>query len=638
MDQNAIRELQDGFRLQQDGALEAAAAKYQQVLARFPANEHALNLIGVICLRRGEFPAAIEYLQRARLVNDDDSETHNNLGLAYAGIHEFDQARRAFESSLKLKPGQPIVLNNLGNAFASLDRHVQAIKCFDQALVLNPAYVDGLSNLCMSLVAERKFESALRAIDKAIGLAPQRALSFSNKGKVLNALLRYAEAARCFEAAIALDATLIEARIHLSTSLKQLRREASARATLDHVLQVDPENFEAHKCMGILLEQMGDFTGAALHFRQAIRLSPNHASAYYQLSKLSGERLTASERCEVQRLLDDQCTHERLRGPLLFALACDLEKQHDYTGSLACFIQGNRARSHQSTYDAAADDAYYNSVRSTYPVQLPPCDEVTRGGGFVPIFVLGMPRSGTTLTEQILASHSRIAGAGESGLLSGLALEAQGLTNAPFPQCCRTLSPDNIRALRASYIAGITALAGASDYIVDKTPMNYQLIGFIAMVFPGAKIIYCKRGALDNCLSIFKLPFDETQSYSHDLTSLGHYYRNHERLMEFWHECYPGWIHTVEYERTTEDLESQARDLLAFVGVDFETEVLRFYANDRMILTPSAQQVRRPIYRYSVGAWRKYGDGLQPLIQSLGVNPSRPAESPHARAAPTCSS
>lgn len=617
MDEHTLQDLQAGFRLQLEGALERAAARYQQVLRRDPSNEFALNLLGVIRVRLGEFAAAIDYLQQAMAVNDHDPETHNNLGLAYKGLHDFSKAGRAFEKSLQLKPGQPSVLNNLGNVLASLNQHRQAITCFESALTLDPAYVDCLGNLCTSLLAERQFVPALQVIARALELAPQSALAYNIKGRVLTAMLRYAEAAECFESAIALDARLIEARIQLSTALKQLRKEELAKAALEQVLQIEPENSEAHKCMGVLLEQTGDFANAASHFRQAIRFSPSHASAYYQLSKLSGQRLTDDERRHVQRLLDDETTHAHLRGPLLFALACDLEKQHDYAGSLSCLIQGNRARSNQTVYDPSQDDAYFAAVKSSFPLQEPAGGGLVTEGRFVPIFVLGMPRSGTTLTEQILASHSRIAGAGESGVLSDLALKASNLVKTPFPQCCRKLSAEDIKVLRAEYFSAIASLVRPVEFVVDKTPMNYQLIGFIVTIFPEARIVFCKRGALDNCLSIFRLPFDENQSYSHDLESLGRYYRNHERLMAFWRECYPDTILTAEYESTVDDVAGQARSLLAFVGVEFEDSVLRFYDTVRMILTPSAQQVRRPIYRSSVDAWRNYGDGLRPLMRAL---------------------
>ena len=174
-------------------------------------------------------------------------------------------------------------------------------------------------------------------------------------------------------------------------------------------------------------------------------------------------------------------------------------------------------------------------------------------------------------------------------------------------------------ALQARYRSGIEAVAGPGTLFVDKTPMNFQLIGFIARVFPQAKIIYCKRHPLDNCLSIFKLPFDETQQYSHDLQSLGRYYKNHERLMAYWNQCFPDRILTIQYEETVADVSRQAHRLLEFVGVDFEEQVLEFYRTDRIVLTPSAHQVRRPIYTSSLDVWRKYGEGLRPLMAALGI-------------------
>jgi len=621
VDDKAVQDLQAGYRLQQQGELDRASEFYKGVLRRFPENEFALNLMGVVGVRRGDFPGAIDFLKRALAVNDQDAETHNNLGLAYEATRDLEGARQAFERSLSLLPRQPVVLNNLGNILSSLNRHREAIERYQAALVLDPRYVDCLGNLAMSCLAERQNDLALRLIDRALALAPQKAQLHSSKGRVLLALTRYAEAACCFEAAIALDADLLDARIQLSTAQKQLHRGPLARDTLDHVLRVDPKNSEAHKCLGVLLEQSGDFTGAAHHFREAIASSPRHASAYYQLSKLSGERLTGQEQAEVKRLLEDPSTPNQMRGPLLFALACELEKQGDLATSLERFSEGNRARS-TDTYDSAADDVFYKAVRETFPLKSAAVVASTGEADFVPVFVLGMPRSGTTLTEQILASHSQIKGAGELGLLSGLALEASSLTRTSFPECCNVLTEEQVRILQTRYRSGIEAVAGPGRLFVDKTPMNFQLIGFIARVFPQAKVIYCKRHPLDNCLSIFKLPFDETQQYSHDLVSLGRYYRNHERLMGYWHECLPDRILTIQYEETVADVSRQARRLLEFVGVDFEEQVLEFYRTDRIVLTPSAQQVRRPIYASSVGVWRSYGEGLRPLMTALGISPA----------------
>lgn len=615
MDAAVLEDLQRGYRHQQEGALESAANLYEQVLARDPDNEFALNLMAVVCLRRDQFVNARQWLDHALRVNGSDAETYNNLGLAHRGLQAWEPAQRAFEKSLELRPGHPVVLNNLGNVLAALDRHADAIRCFETALRQDPNYADCLGNLCVSLMAERQHQSALVAAERALAIAPASALFHDRKGQVLLELHRDADATECFRAALALDPDLCDARIHLSTALKQLRQAEEARNELNTVLQRNPDHFEAHKCMGVFLEQIGNLDGAARHFREAIRCAPNNASAYYQLAKLSDHRLTGDERSRVGQLLADEATPARMRGPLLFALACELEKDGDFPGSLQRFVEANKARS-SASYDAAGDNAYFEAVRATFPT--PSTDAAPE---FSPIFVLGMPRSGTTLTEQILASHSRIRGAGESGLLTELAHEAAALIRRPFPQCCALLSAAHLQHLRKRYRAGIEALAGTCDRVVDKTPANFQLIGFIVQLFPAARIVYCKRQALDNCLSIFRLPFDEAHSYSHDLESLGRYYLNHERLMAFWQSAYPGKILTVQYEDTVANLEQQARSLLGFLGLSFEPQVLEFHRQERLVLTPSAQQVRRPIYRTSVDAWRRYGDGLRPLMSALGMAP-----------------
>lgn len=614
MDEATLEDLQRGYRHQQDGALEAAVAHYERVLGRFPDNEFALNLMGLICLRREEFGRAVQFLERAGQVNDRDSETFNNLGLAHRGLNAWEAARTSFERSLELKPGNPAVLNNLGNVLAALDRHTEAIRNFRLALRNDPNYADCLGNLCVSLLAERQGAAALAAAERALRLAPERAHLHDRKGQALLELHRDEEAAQCFRAALSLDPDFTDARIRLSTALKQLRQASDARTELNAVLVREPDNFEAHKCMGVLLEQTGDLEGAARHFRETIRCAPDHASAYYQLAKLAGDRLTTAERDRVERLLADAATPARMRGPLLFALACELEKDGDYPGSLLRFIEANKARS-SAIYDSSGDTAYFEAACATFPVAA-----TDAAPDFAPIFVLGMPRSGTTLTEQILASHSRIRGAGESGLLTDLAQEAAALTRQPFPQCCKSLSTEQLQRLRKRYRAGIEALTGPGDLLVDKTPANFQLIGFIVQVFPAAHIVYCKRHALDNCLSIFRLPFDEMHSYSHDLESLGRYYLNHERLMAFWQSAYPGRILTVQYEDTVSDLERLARRLVEFLSLDFEPQMLEFHRQERLVLTPSAQQVRRPIYRSSVDTWRRYGDGLKPLMSALGVS------------------
>ena len=234
-----------------------------------------------------------------------------------------------------------------------------------------------------------------------------------------------------------------------------------------------------------------------------------------------------------------------------------------------------------------------------------------------PIFIVGMPRSGTTLTEQILSSHSSVVGAGELGFINDIAKEAVKLTNTPYPQCAKKLNTEQSVKLRNLYLSKVDKLFNISDYFVDKNPLNYNSVGFIATIFPEAKFIFCQRNAMDNCISIFKLPFDDNQTYSHDLAALGQHYLQHNALMTFWKEIYPNRILTVNYEDTVADIDNQIQRLIGFIGLDFEDAMLNFHQNKRIVLTPSAEQVRQPIYKTSIDSWQRYGNLVAPLQQAL---------------------
>tara|TARA_R110002110_G_scaffold413729_1_gene641578 strand:- start:60160 stop:62016 length:1857 start_codon:yes stop_codon:yes gene_type:complete len=615
MDKLTVEQLQKGFHLQTGGHFNAAETLFRSVLERSPGNEFALNLMGIVCIKTGRSDDAIEFLEEALRVNHRDPETHSNLGLAYKDKHQFAKAQAALSRSIELNPNQPLVLNSLGNVLACQNKHREAIGHFESALKLLPEYADCLNNLSLSLMEERRLEPALQAIEKAVRLGPDIALFHNNKGKVLSAKGHYNEAAESYELAVALDASLIDPRINLSTALKQMGKAQEAETILKHVLKMAPHHAQAHNFLGVLYEQTGDFEQAATQFRLAIQYSPDYASAYYQLSKLKGQNLTPDEKNAISAMLESSETHDFLRGSLLFALACEAEKKQRFGESLAYLIQGNSLRAGSHGYDSSAGVHYFDAVEAVFPVRSSSDPVITSKP--VPVFILGMPRSGTTLTEQIVASHSLIEGAGELSFMSDLTRKAASLVQQPFPQCCSELQPKHIKALRQEYLSRLTAFVGDAQYAVDKTPMNFHYIGFIFTVFPEAKILYCKRQAMDNCLSIFKLPFDENQSYSHDLAALGQYYRQHEKLMDLWKRMYPGQIITVNYEDTVADLESQADRMLKFIGVNFEQDVLNFYNNERLVLTPSAQQVRQPIYSNSVNASDRYGDALHPLREAL---------------------
>ena len=619
MDQHLVNLLQDGFASQQSGDLAEAEKCYSDVLEIDSSNEFALNLMGVLCVRSSRAQEAVEFLSRALSVNALDPETHNNLGLAHKELKNFVEARDSFSMSLEISAAQAQTLNNLGNVLAAVDDHQGAIGHFEKALKIDPQYVECACNLAAALKEVGRVDCAMQIIRQALSAQADNSRANNIHGEILLQATQYEAAKAAFQNAIEIDASIV-AKINLSTALKQLGKEGAAMNLLREVLRQEPENSEAHNHLGVLYEQTGDFDAAAVQFRLALEHNPNHASAYYQLAKLKGKSLTDVDISNIQSLIEDASTPGAFRSSLHFALASAAEKGHDYESSMGHFIDAQAIKAARDPYDPAAPVAFEKAVKQFFPMRSVSAPQDS-GPQTVPIFVVGMPRSGTTLTEQILSSHSQISGAGELSYITDLTRQAALMTGKRYPKSIESL--DDLRAteLRKTYLTRLNDRVGKNDFIVDKAPLNFNHIGTIATLFPEARIIYCRREAMDNCVSIFRLPFDDNQGYSHDLAALGHYYRQHEKLMEYWLSCYPQQILTVQYEDTVDDLEKQARRMLEFVGVDFQEAVLSFYDNKRIVMTPSAGQVRRPIYSDSVAAWKRYAQHLDPLVESLGEIP-----------------
>ncbi len=234
------------------------------------------------------------------------------------------------------------------------------------------------------------------------------------------------------------------------------------------------------------------------------------------------------------------------------------------------------------------------------------------------VFIVGMQRSGTSLTDQILASNTQVSSLGEIGYADEMAVQVKELTGKHYPQGLSGLSQEDISLLRESFLGKISQRYSAAPVLIDKTPMNFQYLGLLAEVFPSAKFIHCSRNPMDNCFSIFKLAFTDDQDYAHGLKSLGDHYRLYKGLMDQWKKLYPQRILDVRYEDTVSNIQEQCVRLVEFLGLAFEPEMLEFYSTERLVRTPSASQVRKPIYKSSVQAWKKYERHLQPLAEALG--------------------
>jgi tetratricopeptide (TPR) repeat protein len=617
MNQNIQDMLETGYRQHQEGHLDEAERLYLEVLQQDRDNIHALNLLGMLCVNEFRPDEAVFFIAKALKLQPNNPESHANMALAYKDQSKPEQAVKHFRESVRLDPYNPVVLNNLGNVLREMSRPQEAIKVYERALKLDGDFAPCWSNLSAALNEAEKRKAAHSAVERALRLEPGLAQAHNNKGDILLAEARYAEALESYRKATALNPKYAAALINMARTQRDMDDPTAAVATLRQALEIEPNNPEAHHAMGVLQEQLGNRDGAVSAFQAAIRVAPGMAIAHYYLAQIRGRKTSDEELEAMAKIWDEVKMLPNDRMFMAFGLARAYEQRKQYDQAFEFLEQGNRIKAEMQPYDDDDTGKFVDSLAD--------CAEAlaTRLGfdaGCLdprPVFILGMPRSGTSLTEQILASHSEVAGAGELSYAYDTAHRIRDITKQAFPDNMKLLSAEQLRELGEYYLSRHKPANLAHRYVVDKTPLNFQYIGLLGLALPQAKFIHCHRDPVQNCFSIHKMPFDKKQAYAHSQQALGLYYNRYWKLMQRWKALFPGRILDIRYEDTVADIESQGRRMLEFLDLPFEESVLDFYKTERLVKTPSASQVRQPIYGDAVQAWRKYEQHLGPLIEAL---------------------
>jgi tetratricopeptide (TPR) repeat protein len=619
MTTDAMQHLERGYKAQLAGDPAGAERAYLQALEVDAGNVHALNLLGMLCVNAFRPDEAVDYISRAIAISDTDAQSHANLGLAYKDQGNTRKAVHHFQRSIKLDPGNPIVHNNLGNVLRLLEQPKAAAASYENALKLRNDFAECWSNLAAALNESEQFEPGLRAVRRALQLDPKLAQAWNNQGDILLSQAKYTEALDSYKRAVELSPKYSAAMINMARVQRDINAPDDAIETLRKVLTLEPRNPQALHVMGVLHEQMGDRESAAECFSNAISVAPEMTVAHYYLAQIKGRKSTDEELAAMQSLWNEDNLTPHNRMYLAFGLSRVSEQRRQFDRAYQYLAEGNRIKAQARPYDDVETAEYMDAIASEAEVAVKRVGKRTGSHESRPVFVLGMPRSGTSLTEQILASHSEIAGAGELSYAYDAVHRIRKMTGAAFPANMQLLSADQFDQLGQYYLSRHSDDNLASRYVIDKTPLNFQYIGLLGLALPGARFIHCHREPIANCYAIHRMPFDEKQTYAHDLAALGKYYTRYWRLMQHWKALFPERILDVSYEDTVSDIETQSRRMLAFLGLDFEEAVLEFYQTQRLVKTPSASQVREPIYRDSIAAWKTYEKYLGPLIQNLEV-------------------
>ncbi|WFP62037.1 tetratricopeptide repeat-containing sulfotransferase family protein [Mesorhizobium sp. WSM4904] len=461
-------------------------------------------------------------------------------------------------------------------------------------------------------------EKALRYFARAVAEEPRNPHYHLSLGEAYLKVSEFTPAIRHIQQALALKPNLVEALCALGDAYNSFDKGEMALPLFEKALKIDRDHPLARIGLPRALTSLGRMDEAALHLKEAIERRIAVPAAY---NALVGTRKYTEEPPELAAILTELQDPGRMpeeAAALHHAAGKVLNDLRRYKEAIDHFKQGNRARG--QIFDIGSYRRWVDALIETFTPELVASMAAYGNPSEAPVFVVGMPRSGTTLTEQICASHPDVHGAGELSKLRRIAngLGLRDSADANIAKSVATITPELTETLAAEHLAYLRERAPDSFRIVDKMPHNFELIGLIGILFPNARIIHCRRDAIDNCISCFVLQFSEAHSYSADLETLGLYYREYDRLMRHWSKVLPGRIFENQYETLIENQEKQSRRLIDYLGLPWDEACLRFFDRAGSVNTYSNWQVRQPIYKSSVKRWKNYESEIQPLIEALG--------------------
>ncbi len=612
--------------LQALGHYEEAAAHYERALACRPGMPDAQFGLAACLQASGRHEAAIACYLSVLAAEPAHAEANYGLATLLTQLGRFEEAAPKYRAALAADPDFAEASYGLGKLLARGDTLEDAIRCFLQAIDVDPEYIDARLALGTALSRLHRDDEAMAAFRAVLAAEPENLDAHCGIGTLLDRERRHAEAIEHYRAALARNSEHVDAMAGMANAMKNLGQHAEALAPARRVVALQPNSASAAGLLGSILAEMGSLDEAQVQFRRALALAPDRPEfGYYvvQMAKVQpGDEALKALEATLPRAASlparDQCL-------LHFALAKAYDDVGERDRGFDYQLQGNAIKRSDTKYDEAGTLRAIARIPGVFTAQLMATHKDLGDPSLVPVFVVGMPRSGTTLVEQTLASHAAVFGAGERPELSQA---IRRLRADPFgvvyPEAVRTMTGEALRRMGAEYVAALRALSASAERIVDKTPGNFLYLGLIHLILPHARIIHVQRDPVDTCLSCFSKLFWGEQPFSYDLAELGRYYRSYQRLMEHWRTIVPAAaMLEVEYEALVEDFEPQARRIVAHCGLQWDPACLEFYKTSRPVQTASMVQVRQPIYRSSVGRWRPNSALLRPLLDEL-ANRSEP--------------
>jgi Flp pilus assembly protein TadD len=613
----------------QAGDLDGAKSALERAVQLDPKSAQALNNLGIVHYERREFKEAVDFYRRALDMQPAMAEALNNLGNALRMTGDADGAIHAYQDALTHREHYPEVYNNLGTLLQQQNRLEVAEHAFRKAINQNPRYIEAYNNLASLYVFQQKDVDALRVLGEALKIDGENSQTLLITARIQLRRNNQQAAEQAARAILAKTPDDADALTILGQVLHENDRYEEALAVLEKAVTANPKNPEALNFYGVALKSLGRLDEAREHMLDALRGNEMMYGAYANLSDLvdfskgDGEELFERMDKIFSTVKNKQAP---FMLPLHYAYAKALDDRGEPERALDHYIAGGKMKRSQLAYNEEETHGFFDSIRAAFPKEMFDDRKFGGLGDDRPVFIVGMPRSGSTLVEQILSSHPDVYGAGEVKYLSvALGKLRDRFPNLPkYPEMVSKLTPAQMEIAAKGYLQALTASSGAAKRVTDKLLTNYFFVGLLNLFYPNAKVIHTRRDPVDTCLSGFTKLFKDDMPHSYDLSELGRYYVKYRELMEHWEKVLPeGFMTTVVYEDVVADTEKEAKRLIAFLGLPWDEKCVDFHKSDRPVKTASVAQVRKPIYKTSVQRWKKYGDGLQPLVDALEGKPQK---------------
>ena len=565
----------------------------------------------------GDYRAAAAMWRKACAREPNNAANWRDLGRALLRAGEIAEADSAFDRYFALSPTQAALAEGaLLQQSGDID---SALALYRATLNREPDSVDALRLFGLALAQKGMLDEAEGQLRRCLALAPDFTFAWNNLGSILYERDRLNEAIDAFERAVALDGKDAQSHFNLGNALAAVGEHARATGSYDKALELQPGHAGALIGKGHVLKTIGQQQAAIEAYRACIAAKPDYGQVWWSLANLKTYRFSDGEVLRMEQLLDDPKLSPDNRIATLFALGKAFEDGGDFARAFTFYCDGNREQRARVAYDPVQTETLNDRIIDLLDERF-----LIARAGFghddpAPIFIVGLPRSGSTLIEQILASHSQVDGTSELSNLGQLAMATGKYRSdgVSYPETLRDLEAADFEALGRAYIEQTRWQRGSAVYFTDKMPNNFPTIGFLKLILPHAKVIDARRHPMDSCMGSFKQLFAKGQTFTYDLFELAEYYLQYARIMKHWDRVLPGTVLRVDYEAMLADQEGQTRRILAHCGLGWEDACLDFHRTERAVKTASSEQVRRPVYKSSLQSWRRFAPFLDDLEQHL---------------------